>query len=159
MSEQVRTGSCACGEITYKMKRDPFIVQACHCTDCQKLSGGPFVINAWIEASEVKLTSGKPKTANLKGGSGKRHELSYCGNCATQIWSNYHAAVGDTRFVRVQTLDSRDNLPTELHIWTHSKSSDTEIPDGVTVFPEFYDLKKTWTPEKFERFVANMQKA
>jgi hypothetical protein len=38
-------GGCACGTIRYRQTASPLIVHACHCRDCQRLAGGPFVIN------------------------------------------------------------------------------------------------------------------
>ena len=33
-------GACHCGHITYQAEVDPEKVVVCHCTDCQKASGG-----------------------------------------------------------------------------------------------------------------------
>ena len=44
-------GGCACRTVRYKLTASPLIVHACHCRDCQRLTGGPFVINVWIEGN------------------------------------------------------------------------------------------------------------
>ena len=35
-------GSCHCGDITFQAEANPARVVICHCTDCQKMSGGPY---------------------------------------------------------------------------------------------------------------------
>jgi len=37
-------GGCACGAIRYELTADPMIVHACHCRDCQRITGGAFVV-------------------------------------------------------------------------------------------------------------------
>ena len=73
-------GGCACGAVRYALTAEPLIVHACHCTDCQRLTGGPFVINAWIEKTEVGLLSGslawfkfKAEERDITGGKSNQH--------------------------------------------------------------------------------------
>jgi hypothetical protein len=47
-------GGCACGTTRYKLTAAPLIVHACHCRDCQRLSGGAFALNVWIEKRFVE---------------------------------------------------------------------------------------------------------
>ena len=35
-------GRCHCGALSFTAELDPAEVRACHCTDCQVLSGAPF---------------------------------------------------------------------------------------------------------------------
>ena len=46
-------GRCACSNIRYRLTAAPMIVHACHCRDCQRLSGSAFAINLWIERKFV----------------------------------------------------------------------------------------------------------
>ena len=63
-------GGCACRTIRYTLTASPLIVHACHCRDCQRLTGGPFVINIWIEKKFVETGPVLPKSFQLSGGSG-----------------------------------------------------------------------------------------
>ena len=38
-------GGCACRAIGYELTADPLIVHACHCRDCQRVTGSAFVVN------------------------------------------------------------------------------------------------------------------
>lgn len=50
-------GGCACGNIRYRLHRAPLVVHCCHCTACQRETGGAFAINAVIETEHVELLS------------------------------------------------------------------------------------------------------
>ena len=99
-------GGCSCGAIRYKLTNSPSFVHACHCRDCQRITGGPFAINIWIERKFVDSAGAEPKSFVLKGGSGERHEVFFCGKCGTYVWSRYSIVPNDCLFVRAGTLDN-----------------------------------------------------
>ena len=99
-------GGCACKSIRYRLTASPLIVHACHCRDCQRLTGGPFVINVWIEGKFVEPGPVAPKSFRLAGGTGKHHDVFFCEACGTTLWSRYHIVPGDCLFVRAGTLDT-----------------------------------------------------
>jgi hypothetical protein len=108
-------GGCACGALRYKLTADPLIVHACHCRDCQRLTGSAFVTNIWIERKFVETGSAVPKSFKLTAGSGKHHEVFFCDRCGTYLWSKYYASPGDTLLVRVGTLDHPEAGCSHLH--------------------------------------------
>jgi len=99
-------GGCACRTIRYRLTESPLIVHACHCRDCQRLTGGPFVINIWIEGRFVEPGPVAPKSFRLAGGTGKPHDVFFCDTCGTTLWSRYHIVPSDCLFVRAGTLDT-----------------------------------------------------
>jgi len=70
-------GGCACGAVRYRLTAPPLIVHACHCRDCQKLTGSAFVLNMWIEKNRVEADHQAPKSFMLATGSGKPHEVFF----------------------------------------------------------------------------------
>ena len=151
----VLEGGCACGSVRYEVHGKPLFVHACHCTDCRRLSGGSFAINAWIEAENVVQTRGELQTTLLDGGeSGKPCETWFCQDCGTTVWVRYHVSPGNSRFVKVGTLDDPGALPPDVHIWTRSKLPSTVLPDDVPSFEQFYDVKATWPAESLQRLRA-----
>ena len=144
-------GRCACQAIRYKLMESPLIVHACHCRDCQLITGSAFVINMWIESKFVEPRGDQPKSFMLKGGTGNNHEVFFCGRCGTYVWSRYYGALGDALFVRAGTLDKAEAVTPDVHIFTRSKQPWVRLPDGARAFDTFYDIGKEWSGESLAR--------
>jgi hypothetical protein len=151
MNNTALEGGCACGNIRYRLAAAPLIVHACHCRDCQRITGGAFVINLWIESRFVETAGGAPKAHRLKGGSGNPHDVFFCERCGTYVWSRYHGARGDFLFVRAGTLDNPDTVRPDVHIFTRSKVAWLQLPEGTPAFAAFYKLDEVWPRESLER--------
>ncbi len=148
------SGGCACKAIQYRLTAPPLIVHACHCRDCQRLTGSAFVINIWIEKPFVEARGTVPQSFELSGGSGNAHEVFFCGACGTYLWSRYHGAPGEAWFVRAGTLDDPDAVAPDVHIFTRSKVPWLQLPEGVPAFRSFYMLDDVWSAESKERLRA-----
>jgi hypothetical protein len=144
-------GGCSCGALRYRLSGDPLVVHACHCRDCQRLSGSGFVVNIWIEEERVSLSSGAARSFTLKGGSGREHEVFFCAACGAHVWSRYHAAPGRTLFVRAGTLDDPAAFEPDVHIFVRTKLPWVQLPQDVPAFEGFYNLKEVWPAERLER--------
>jgi hypothetical protein len=144
------SGSCSCGAVAYRLTAPPMFVNCCHCLACQKETGGAFVINALIEASNVKVTKGKPRPVTMPTVSGSPHEIFRCPTCKVALWSDY----GRRRvllFVRVSTLDKPHAIKPDAHIFTRSKVPWVGLPKDVPAFPVFYDPSKQWSAKSQAR--------
>jgi hypothetical protein len=149
-------GGCACGTLRYKLTADPLIVHACHCRDCQRLTGSAFVTNIWIERKFVEAGSAVPKSFRLTAGSGNQHEVFFCDRCGTYLWSKYYASPGDTLLVRVGTLDHPEAIRPDVHIFTRSKLPWLDLPKNVPAFESFYNINAVWSVESKERLRRNV---
>lgn len=148
-------GGCACGAIRYKLAEPPLIAHACHCRDCQRITGSAFVINLWIERKFVEAAGQKPKSFKLAGGSGQTHEVFFCGDCGTYVWSRYYGAPGDALFVRAGTLDRPEAVKPDVHIFTRSKLPWLELPADVRAYKSFYKIDEVWPAASRERLRRN----
>jgi hypothetical protein len=152
-------GGCACRNIRYKLTASPLIVHVCHCRDCQRVTGSAFVINIWIEKKFVEAGPPAPKSFRLAGGSGQKHDVFFCENCGTYLWSYYHGAPGNALFVRAGTLDKPDAVRPDVHIFTRSKLPWLNLPEDAPAFKTFYPMEKVWSPESKERLRQNRAEA
>ena len=148
---KTRQGGCACGEIRYEMFGDPLFVNCCHCTECQRLSGGAFAINAMIESDRVSLLKGEPEVVITPSTSGKGQKIHRCKSCMVAVWSNYAGAGDALAFVRVGTLDNPNACPPDIHIYTSTKQDWVSLDDGKPVMEEYYSAKEQWPAESLER--------
>jgi hypothetical protein len=155
MSNTTLAGGCACGAIRYKLTESPLIVHACHCRDCQRITGSAFVINLWIERRFVE-PSLTPKSFRLIAGTGKPHDVFFCEKCGVYLWSVYHAAPGDALFVRAGTLDQPEQVKPDVHIFIRSKLPWLQLPRDMPAFETFYKIDEIWPAESKERLRRNM---
>jgi len=143
-------GGCACGAVRYRLKSGPMFVNCCHCSDCQRQVGSAFVINAMIETDRIEVLSGEIAPTTLPTDSGRPHDVHRCTACGTTLWSDY----GRRRvmsFLRATTLDDRDALRPDAHIFTRSKLSWVVLPPDVPAFDIYYDMQALWPPESLAR--------
>jgi hypothetical protein len=146
-------GGCACGEIRYRLTAAPMIVHACHCRDCQRLTGSAFAINLWIERKFVEVSGDEPVAFRVPpGSSGKPHDVLACGKCGTHLWNKYHAAPGDTVLLCGGTLDDAGVVSPDVHIFIRSKLPWIELPAAVPAFDAFYRIDQVWPPESLARW-------
>ncbi len=144
-------GGCSCAALRYELTASPLIVHACHCRDCQRISGSAFVINIWIEKEFVRPSGAIPQSFLLEAGGGKNHEVFFCGKCGAHVWSRYLRAPGDSLFVRAGTLDTPEAVTPDVHVYTRSKLPWLELPRGVPAFESMYKIEEVWSAESKER--------
>jgi hypothetical protein len=149
-------GGCACGAVRYKLAAPPLIVHACHCRDCQRLTGSAFVVNIWIERRCVEANEAPLRSDSVPAGSGKPQEIFRCAHCGTALWSKYHAAPGDTVLLRAGTLDRPETVTPDVHIFTRSKLPWLKLPEGARSFETFYKLPEIWPAESLQRLQRNI---
>jgi len=153
----MREGGCACAAVRYRLTEEPLIVHACHCRDCQRLNGSPFVLNLWIERCFVEPAGVEPRSVALRAGSGAGHDVFFCGSCSTALWSRYHAPPGETLFVRGTTLDDPTAYAPDVHIFTRSKLPWVALPAGARAFEAMYpDFAAVWPADKLARFRSHV---
>ena len=111
-----RTGSCQCGDITYKLLDDPLALYACHCSACQKQSSSAFGMSMWMHRDQVEFTSGKLKYWSTSGESGLEKVCAFCGICGTRI---YHATEDGDNILSMKagSLDDTSWLNPTCHLW------------------------------------------
>jgi hypothetical protein len=131
-------------------------VNCCHCRDCQRQTGGAFVINALIEADRVVLTKGEVHGVELPTGSGLPHVVERCPACQTALWSTYGGRTA-VRFVRVGALDRPDALEPDAHIFTRSKLPWVRLPEGVPAFDIYYQTDALWPADSLARRKAALR--
>ena len=153
-------GGCSCGEVRYSLNAPPMFVNCCHCTDCQKETGGAFAINALVEAANLPLLKGTPERIAMPTESGRPHDVYRCPTCKVAVWSDYGRR-GYVFFLRVSTLDEPHAITPDAHIFTRSKvpwvDLGGDLPPGTAtgkpagVYDIFYDMKTAWPAASLAR--------
>jgi len=156
MSAQ-REGGCACRAVRYRLTSDPLFTHCCHCLNCQRQTGGAFVINLLIEADRVELLAGAPQPVQVPRDDGSKQVIFRCATCQVAVFSQYGRP--EVLFVRGGTLDQPSGITPDVHIFTRSKLPWIRLPDSAPAFEVYYDSKALWPAASLERLEAIMPPA
>ena len=110
-------GSCLCGAIRYTISVPVTELRACHCTNCQKASGGAGSVNAVVPSAAFNVTKGAPKRYSVVADSGRTLHRYFCADCGSPIYSQ---RAPEFVVVRAGTLDDAGEMKITANIWTKS---------------------------------------
>ena len=121
-------GGCHCGRITYRAEIDPEEVYACHCADCQAISGSPFRWAVPVAAADFALLSGTTRIYEKTGASGRPNHQHYCADCAAPIFSVTPGAGPAVYRLRLGTARQRERLVPRKQFWCRSAQHWALVP-------------------------------
>jgi hypothetical protein len=113
-------GGCSCGALRYELSLPPLMAYNCHCTNCQKVSGGAFSTSVTILESGFELTADEPKVVEWTSDAGNTRYGIFCGDCGTRI-ANGQRPAGGFLSLRSGTLDDTSWVEPVGDIWLRSK--------------------------------------
>ena len=140
-------GGCHCGAIRYSVTAKPLAVNACHCKDCQRLSGGPFGLFLHVARDAVAVSGGARDTFRRIGGSGNGINIERCAVCGTRMWHLPEVAP-DLVILCAGTLDDSGWAIPTSHIWTEYAAADAVAAEDALVVEGF----QTTRPALWARF-------
>ncbi|AGH50520.1 GFA family protein [Sphingomonas fennica] len=100
-------GGCHCGAIRYEVASLPDRHSLCHCSDCRRSAGAPFVAWAIFPEADVTILAGTPKV-RASSEHGRRH---FCPDCGTGLFYTSAAIFPGLIDVQTATLDDPDAVP------------------------------------------------
>ena len=125
----ILSGSCHCGAIRYELSGKPQVVALCHCSDCRRSAGAPFVMWAMYPESSLTIRSGTAKTINSSGTAMR----SFCPDCGTGLFYRNEAILPGIVDIQAATLDDPNSLPPAIQIQTAERldwvSHMNELPE------------------------------
>jgi len=113
------SGGCLCGAIRYRVEGDPIASYLCHCTDCQRATGGPYAACVLVPAEALHIDRGETQRFERAADSGNVVVRESCGDCGSLLFSNSPSRP-QWRVLRAGSLDDRSGVAPELHIWADS---------------------------------------
>lgn len=131
------TGGCYCGKIRYETSSEPIVVVHCHCNNCKRSVGGPFVTWAVFSLKDLRYVKEKPKIHLTD----QKVERGFCDTCGSSIF--YHRIEDDTIDIAVGTLDDPNAVKPSKHIWDSRRISWVKMDDGL---PHYLEWSKGQKP-------------
>jgi len=122
-------GGCLCGAVRYKAEGEPLNVRVCHCRNCQKAMGSPFLARALFPQDALTVTG---ETARYS--TSEHLDRVFCPRCGTRLfsWRSNGTAAG----VALATFDDRNAFAPSDHIWVSEKMDWVCLDDGLPQYPE-----------------------
>lgn len=125
------TGGCLCGAIRYSIDTDPILVIShCHCSDCRRATGAPFI--TWITTTPdgFAYTLGAPATYR----SSDTVRRTFCGQCGTTLGYAMDGHDDELDFAAA-TLDDPALVTPDDHIWAGSMLPWFKFTDDLPRLP------------------------
>nr|WP_315185063.1 GFA family protein [uncultured Albidiferax sp.] len=139
-------GSCLCGKVQYTLNEHPLTFYACHCTDCQRRTGGAMRLAMWVHRSALSVSQGQPRLLTFEMGGGRQRRAKACPDCDTRLWAEPADKPHLAALLPGSLHNAREFEPV-AHLWTRSALAWVTIPPGVAVFdtkPGPGELVRLW---------------
>ena len=117
MLMQVRTGSCLCGQIKFRVMGQPLVCRLCWCRDCQHIAGNG-TANAIFPTEAIEI-DGEPAEFINTAESGNQVRRRFCSKCGSHLFADNTGRLGLT-VVRLGTLQDPSSISPEANIWVLS---------------------------------------
>ena len=113
----LRTGSCLCGQVRYRITSEPVASRICWCRDCQRISSNG-TVNVLVASASIEV-SGAVGEYKRTADSGNEVTRRFCPQCGSQLFADSTGRPGLT-VVRVGTLDDPSSVRPTANIWSAS---------------------------------------
>ncbi len=111
----MRRGGCLCAKVRFEIDVEPAVVAVCHCTHCQRQSGGMFSTNLVVPETAYRQT-GETKVFEDSGDSGGAVWRHFCGDCGSPILSRTTIMPGVV-MLKAGTLDDFSGLTPGVEVY------------------------------------------
>lgn len=124
----MRTGRCLCGAVSYEITGDLIATAICHCSHCQRQSGGAFSVNLVALESQVTI-HGELRTYEERGEQGDDVYVRrrFCPSCGSPIVSELAKTAGVVA-VKAGTLDDRSDVLPNVEVWCVDRQPWVSLP-------------------------------
>ena len=126
-------GSCLCGGVRFELTAPFRRVNICHCSRCQKHSGGNGLAQGRVPREGFRLLAGADliEVFRPEGGMAK----AFCRRCGSSLFGG-NWPDGPEVSVRLGALDGDPGIPPQYHSFTDSKAAWETLPDdGLPRYP------------------------
>lgn len=127
------TGSCLCGQITYKAKATPLFQAHCHCQACRKNGGSGYAALVFIPIESLTW-QGETSTYSHDSDSGTKMTKHFCGNCGSQLFGT-NSAKPERIHIKVGTMEDASWFQPQCNVWVSSRLPSTAVDHAIKDFP------------------------
>jgi len=129
-------GRCECGLILYEVAGKVSDFSHCHCSQCRRLQGAPYVSFAEVGEAQITWKSGRDQL-NVYASSVK-NDRYFCPTCGAHIMVISQDDPGLV-YLTMGCVEGNPDLPPGYHAFVDSKAPWLEIADGLPQYPGSID--------------------
>jgi hypothetical protein len=113
-------GSCLCGGVSYRIQPPFLFFQYCHCSRCQKNTGGAHAANIFLKIDQFEWVAGEDLVRRFELPSAEYYCTGFCSNCGSSLpWLSRNRRYV---LVPVGTLDEDPGCKPERNIYWESRA-------------------------------------
>lgn len=135
MSQPSVQGQCYCGSVRFELSFPTEFCSHCHCEDCRRTHGAPFVTWPGLPLKQFKFLTGEAKVKKYESHPGIR--WGFCADCGTSLLYDCDASP-EKIYITVANLDAPLDREPDAHVsfeespsWMH-RSDDLPKFKGKT---------------------------
>ena len=125
-------GQCHCGAVRYDMPAATKHQAICHCSDCRRHAGAPFV--SWAPVEKAGMNVEGETREYVSSENGRRH---FCPRCGTSLFYTNEVVFPGLIDVQTGTLDDPGELPPQVQVQTAERVSWTERLNEIPAFERY----------------------
>jgi hypothetical protein len=123
-----------CGAVRYEVDAPLELAGYCHCTRCQRRTGGGSAISAKVQPGSFRIARGEERVKLFSPENG--FEKAFCGECGSALFSR-NPADHEHISVRMGTFDSDPGIrPSYRQFLAYAAPWEPLPEDDLTRFPE-----------------------
>lgn len=121
-------GECLCGGIAFEIEGPLAPIQICHCSQCRRAQGTPFVTNIPVDVSALTFARGEDLLKAYESTPGKQRV--FCRDCGSPIYSRL-ASLPDVVRIRAGLLSGDLDTRPAFHIYYGSRANWLTLDDDL----------------------------
>ncbi|MDC9720529.1 MAG: GFA family protein [Gammaproteobacteria bacterium] len=126
------SGSCLCGQVSYKAVTVPLFQAHCHCQDCRKNGGSAFAALVFVPIEDLTW-KGDTHTFCHLADSGAEMTKHFCPNCGSQLFGTNNKKPSRIH-IKVGTIDNATWFQPQCNVWASSRLPSTPVSPDVKDF-------------------------
>jgi hypothetical protein len=134
MASPELTGSCGCGAVRFEIDEPLVGAIYCHCTRCQRRTGGAASATALLKRGSLRITQGEDKVKAWKPEGG--FDKAFCEDCGSALFGG-PPGNGDITLVRLGVIDGDPGVrPIARQFVAYAAAWEPIPDDGLTRYDE-----------------------
>ena len=139
MNEEIQSGGCLCGKISYQFNKSEAIsAHHCHCLDCQKSTGSGKATILLVPDSSLEI-NGNLKFFTVQGSGGSHISRGFCENCGSPLIS-FVEENADIKFIKVGSINDSSWGNADSNFWSSTSNKWSPVDETIHSFshnPDF----------------------